>query len=43
MDVFCWEYPQELVGTNTIEHKFDLKPGSKPIAKKYYRVTLEKD
>ena len=38
LDVFCWDYPSELAGTTTLEHKFELKPGFKPIAKKYYRV-----
>ena len=39
LDVFCWDYPKDLMGTKTLEHRFDLKPESKPIAKKYYRVT----
>lgn len=43
LDVFCWNYPEDLKGTKTLEHTFDLKPNSKPVAKKYYRVTQEKD
>ena len=39
LDVFSWTYPEDLKGTQTIEHRFELKPDSKPVAKKYYRVT----